>query len=470
MGNKQLGFWVLTALVVGNMVGSGIFMLPRSLAEVASPAGVLWAWLLTGGGVLLTTLVFGSLALRKPKLVGGPQMYAQALFKEGSQASALAGYLVAWGYWVANFAGNVAIITTFASYLSTFFPILTSGSALFNIGSFTVKTGNLLTFLVCSALLWGMHGLILRGIEGAGKVNFVATAAKVLGFAFFIIAALWAFQASNMLPMDQPRVDDAGATVGLLGQINSAAVTTLWAFVGVESAVVFSSRARRQQDVKRSTIFGLAIALAIYMGITVLVMGALTQDALIASEKPLVDALNAVIGPSGSYLMAGLGLISLLGSTIGWIMLSAEVPYQAAKRGIFLPVFGKENKNGTPVNSMVITNIMSQLLIFSTMSQSVGKAFDFMITIATLAYLVPYIIATVYQLKLVFTGETYDLQPKGRVADGLIAALATVYSLWVIKAGTADMETFLLGIGMLVAGIVFYPWVLKAHHRFQKQF
>ena len=284
MSNKKLGLWVLTALVVGNMVGSGIFMLPRSLAEVASPSGVLWAWLLTGGGVLLTALVF----------------------KEGSQASALAGYIVAWGYWVANFAGNIAIITTFASYLSTFFPILTSEAPLFNIGSFTVKTGNLLTFLVCSALLWGMHALILHGIEGAGKVNFAATAAKVLGFAFFIIVALWAFQASNLLPMNQPRVDEGGATVGLLGQINNAAVATLWAFVGVESAVVFSSRARRQKDVKRATILGLVIALVIYMGITVLVMGALTQETLIASEKPLVDALNAVFGSSGSYLMAGL--------------------------------------------------------------------------------------------------------------------------------------------------------------------
>ena len=465
MSNKKLGFWVLTALVVGNMVGSGIFMLPRKLAEVASPAGVLWAWLLTGGGVLLTALVFGSLALRKPQLVGGPQMYAQALFKEGSQASVIAGYIVAWGYWVANFAGNVAIITTFASYLSTFFPILTSEAPLFNIGSFTVKTGNLLTFLVCSALLWGMHTLILRGFEGAGKVNFVATAAKVLGFAFFIIAALWTFQASNMLPMDQPRVDESGATFGLLGQINNAAVATLWAFVGVESAVVFSSRARRQKDVKRSTILGLVIALGLYMAITVLVMGALTQNELIASEKPLVDALNAVVGSSGSYLMAGLGLISLLGSTIGWIMLSSEVPYQAAKRGMFLPLFGKENKNGTPVNSMIITNTLSQLLIFSTMSQSMAAAFDFMITIATLAYLVPYIIATVYQLKLVFTGETYELQPKNRVTDGIIATVATIYSLWVIKAGTADMNTFLMGVGMLAAGIVFYPWVLKAHHR-----
>lgn len=99
LDKRNLGFWVLTALVVGNMVGSGIFMLPRSLAEVASPGGVMSAWIITGFGVLMTALVFGNLSLRKPELNGGPQNYAKALFKENTQSSLLGGYLVSWGYW-----------------------------------------------------------------------------------------------------------------------------------------------------------------------------------------------------------------------------------------------------------------------------------------------------------------------------------------------------------------------------------
>ncbi|KEO85242.1 amino acid permease [Tumebacillus flagellatus] len=466
MNNRNLGFWVLTALVVGNMVGSGIFMLPRSLAEVASPGGVLLAWLFTGAGVLMTALVFGNLAVRKPNLTGGPQMYAKALFQEGTEASTLSGYIVAWGYWVANFAGNVAIITTFASYLSTFFPILTSEAHLFSIASLDVSVGHFLTFVVCSAMLWGMHALILRGIEGAGKINLVATTTKVLGFAFFIIAALFAFQKSNMLPLVADKTGDAGETFGLLTQISHAAVTTLWAFVGVESAVVLSSRARKQSDVKKATIVGLLTAVVIYMGISVLVMGTLSQSVLVQSEKPLVDSLSAVIGNSGSYLMAGLGLISLLGSTIGWIMMSSEVPYQAAKIGLFPKLFLKDNAKGAPVRSLTITNCMSQLFIFSTISQSVSKAFDFVILVATLAYLVPYVVASVYQLKLVFTGEGYtNLESKQRFVDGLIAALSTLYSLWVIKAGSGDMKTFLLGIGMLVIGLVFYPFLRGVKNR-----
>ncbi|ANB59821.1 amino acid permease [Anoxybacteroides amylolyticum] len=461
MQQNKLGLWMLTALVVGNMVGSGIFMLPRSLTEAASPLGVILAWLLTGGGVLMTALVFGNLAIRKPDLNGGPQIYAKELFPKGSSISILSGFMSSWGYWIGNFAGNVAIITTFASYLSTFFPILTSKQALFTIGSTDIKLGNLLTFLVCTALLWGMHFIILRGIEGAGKLNFIATAAKVLGFFLFIVISLFAFERSNIGSFVAPRYDEAGHTVSLLGQVNNAAVATLWAFIGVESAIVFASRAIKQSDVKRATILGLLIALAIYIGISVLVMGLLPQKQLIQSEKPLVDAIQTILGPSGGYILAGLGLVSLLGSTLGWVLLSAEVPYQAAKQGLFMRSFLKENKKGMPSFSLLLSNSLAQMFIFSTISHSMSAAFDFVIYIATLAYLIPYFIASVFQLKLTWTGETYEKTGKSRIADGIIALLATIYSIWVIIAGTADIKTFLFGIALLASGIFFYPQVKK---------
>ncbi|MDM5338279.1 amino acid permease [Fictibacillus enclensis] len=461
MNEHKLGLPVLTALVIGNMVGSGIFMLPRSLAEVASPGGVLGAWLVTGLGVLLTALVFGNLALRKPSLNGGPQNYAKALFKEDSETSLVAGYLVGWGYWVANFAGNVAIITTFASYLSTFFPVMTSKQPLFTAGSTDVTLGGGITFLVCSALLWGLHFMILKGIEGAGKANLVATVAKVAGFLFFILICLFAFQSSYLTPFVEPKPSSSGETIGFMGQLNAAAMSTLWAFVGVESAVVFSNRAKRQNDVKKATIFGLLIALLIYIGITVLVMGTLPQKELIHSQKPLVDALESVIGPSGSSIMAILGLISLFGATIGWILLAAEVPYQAANKSMFIPAFAKENRYGAPSFSLIVTNIMTQLFIFSVVSQSMADAFDFVIFVATLAFLVPYLMASLYQVKLVFSGETYEGASRSRFGDGLIAVLAALYSLWVIKAGTEDIKTFLFGMSLLISGIVFYPLVRK---------
>jgi len=456
--SKKLGLWILTALVVGNMVGSGIFMLPRSLSEAASPAGVLSAWLVTGFGVLMTALVFGNLAIRKPKLNGGPQIYAKELFKPGSNASTMSGFMASWGYWIGNLAGNIAIITTFAGYLSTFFPVLTNQAELFTIGSFTLKVGNALTFAVCTILLWGVHFIILKGIENAGKINLLATAAKVIGFFLFILVGLFAFQKANMLPFVAPRYDEAKQAIGLFGQINNAAITTLWAFIGVESAVVFASRAKKQLDVKRATMLGLLIALAIYIGISTLVMGMLNHDVLIASDKPLIDAISTVLGPVGGKILGGVGLISLFGSTIGWVMLSAEVPYQAAKQGLFLPAFLKVNKKGIPTFSLTVTNILGQLFIFSTISNTISSAFDFMIVVATLSYLVPYFISSIFQLKLVITGETY-INMKSRVIDGVIAVVSTIYSIWVIYAGTADIKTFTFGMILLASGILFYKWV-----------
>jgi arginine:ornithine antiporter/lysine permease len=161
-------------------------------------------------------------------------------------------------------------------------------------------------------------------------------------------------------------------------------------------------------------------------------------------------------------------LISLFGSTIGWIMLSAEVPYQAAKQGLFLPIFLKENKKGIPTFSLIVTNIVGQLLMFSTVSKSISGAFDFIIIIATLAYLVPYLISSVYQLKLVVTGETYK-GDKSRVADGVIAFLATIYSVWVIIAGTADLKTFIYGIILIASGIFFYGPIRKKRTKVEQK-
>jgi len=460
MKRNKLGLWLLTALVVGNMVGSGIFMLPRSLSAAASPAGVLLGWAVTGAGVLMLALVFGNLAIRKPELSGGPQIYAKALFKKSRTLSVLAGFMSSWGYWIGNIAGYVAVITTFASYLSIFFPVMNSKNVLFTVGAFELKAGNAVTFVICSVLLWGTHALILRGIESAGKFNFVATVAKVIGFFLFIVIALFAFQQSNIGPFVDTRTS-GGETVGLLGQVNSAAVATLWAFIGIESAVVFASRAKKEGDVKKATILGLVISLIIYVGISILTMGLLTQSELQQSQNPLVDAISSILGSTGGNVLAIVGLISLIGSTVGWVLLSSEVPYQAAKQNVFFTSFTKVNEKGMPTVALWISNAIAQVLLLSTVSNSIASAFDFIIYVATLAYLVPYLISSVYQLKLGLTGETYE-NGKGRALDIVVAVLATVYSAWVVVAGTADIKTFLLGVAMIVSGIIFYPFLLRS--------
>ncbi|MBG9804707.1 amino acid permease [Brevibacillus laterosporus] len=462
MTTKKWGAWMLTAIVVGNMVGSGIFMLPASLARLASPLAVTLAWLLTGFGVLLIGLVFGNLAIRRPDLTAGPQSYASALFRNPRRGKVF-GFIIAWGYWVANWSGNVAIITTFAGYLSTFFPIMKQTSVLFQIGSFPVETGKLITFLVCTIYLWGTHFILCRNTLVAGRLNFMATATKVIGFVFFMVAALSIFQWSMMGSFYYP-MSEVGSTVehGLLEQINLAAISTLWAFVGIESASILSARARSQRDVKIATILGLVIVVCIYVLITLLTMGVLPVEALRHSDKPLADALVAIMGPTGGIVLALLAIFSLMGTTIGWILVGSEVSYQAAQAGMFPKIFEKTNQHGSPAQALLITNLCTQIFVFSTISNTIAGAFTFVITVATLAYLIPYIVSALYQLKLVYTGETYRIgETRTRVLDGCVGILATLYSLWVIKTGIADLKTLLLGMGLFFSAILIYPFAFK---------
>ena len=190
-------------------------------------------------------------------------------------------------------------------------------------------------------------------------------------------------------------------------------------------------------------------------------MGALSQEALQQSHKPLVDALQVAIGTSGAYILGFLALISLFGSTVGWIVVSSEVPYQAAKSNLFPAFFGKTNKKGSPVNSLTITNLLTQFFLFATVSGTITEAYEFAMVVATLAYLIPYFVSVLYQVKLIITGETYINMKRSRLVDGIISIVALVYTLWVIKTGTADLKTFSLGIGLFVFGLVLYPLLMK---------
>ncbi|MGG1399704.1 amino acid permease [Bacillus salipaludis] len=466
MENKKWGLWILTTFVVGNMVGGGIFMLPSNMAQVASPFGSMAAWGITGLGVLFIALVFGNLSTRKPELKAGPQSYAQAMFSS-PKAGRIAGYSMAWGYWAANWAATASVIITFAGYLSTFFPIMQSSKVLFTAGSFSLELGKFINFMVCTVMLWGIQAILSKSFNDGGKLNFIATAAKVIGFALFIVMTLFIFDAAN-IGNGKEFIDKAGKSVLFGSQINSAAILTLWAFIGIESAVMLSNRAKSQRDVKMATIIGLIISLVIYIGITLLTMGALPVEALKTSQKPLVDALGQVIGSGGGKIMALLALVSLFGSTVGWIVVSSEVPYQAAKDQLFPAFFAKTNRKGSPINSLTLTNIMTQIFLFSTISGTISEAYNFVIVVATLAYLIPYLVSALYQLKLVLTGETYDTIKGSRVRDGVITVLTLVYSLWVIKTGTADMKTFFLGIGLFVVGLVLYPFVMKKQNVMEK--
>ncbi|MGM9986050.1 MAG: amino acid permease [Bacillaceae bacterium] len=455
MKEKRWGVFMLSAIVVGNMVGAGIFMLPTTLAKTASPLGILIAWIATGMGVLMLALVFGNLAIQRPDLPNGPQSHAYKLFDNETYGT-IATFSMVWGYWVANWSSNVAILTSLTGYLSTFFPILQDGTILFSLHTFTITKGQFSTFLVCSSLLWINHFILLKSVHSGGKISFIATITKVLGFALFIFIALFLFDKQKMGPFYTESFYEGEKTT-LFEQINNAAILTLWAFIGIESAVLLSNRAISTKAVKQATIFGLLLTLIIYIGISFLTLGTIPIKQLQQSERPLVDALMTVLGENAGYVMAILAIISLLGSLIGWILLSAEVAYQNAKAGLFLSIFAKENKHNSPSTSLWVTNGMSQLFIFSTISGSINEAYEFVITVATLAYLIPYLVSPLFQLKLIIRGQL--TQP---ISNCIFAILGLVYAIWVIITGTSDLLTFALGIGLFFVGFLLYPFMKRS--------
>ncbi|WP_088226094.1 amino acid permease [Desulfosporosinus sp. FKB] len=462
MNDKKLGFWLLTALVTGNMVGSAIFMLPQSLSNVGSPAGVLLAWLFTGLGVLMLAHVYGQLSDFKPELIGGPPSYTRELFGGKSKLGQIMGFEISWGYWTSNSPGNAAILITLVGYLTYFLPILQSKTILFSLGSFNVQIGNFLSFAIASAVLWFVHYLMFKGTYAASKINFFATVTKILGFIFFIIIALSIFDVTYLHPFIAEKTLKSGETIGLFQQMNQGAILTLWAFVGVESAVWLSGRAKRLQDVKWATLTGLIIALAIYLLITFLAMGALPAKELMVADKPLVDVLTKIIGSKGSFIMAALGVLSMLGATVGWILLSVEVPYQSARLNLFPHWFVKENKNGAPYRAAWITNALTQLFLLSMISDTIANAFNEMIIIATLANLVPYLFSGIYSLVVVLKGENYEkINLWKRLLDGTMALGASLYSFWVLKSGLSDLKTLVLGMLLIVSGLILVPLLPK---------
>ncbi|AFM40558.1 amino acid transporter [Desulfosporosinus acidiphilus SJ4] len=461
MSSKKLGFWLLTALVTGNMVGSAIFMLPQSLSNIGSPAGVLLAWLFTGLGVLMLAHVYGQLSDFKPELIGGPPSYTRELFGQ-NKLGQIMGFEISWGYWTSNSPGNAAILITLVGYLTYFLPVLQSKTVLFTLGLFNIQVGNFLSFIIASLVLWFVHYLMFKGTYAASKINFFATITKILGFIFFIIIALSIFDITYLHPFIAEKTLKSGETLGLFQQMNQGAILTLWAFIGVESAVWLSGRAKRQQDVKWATLTGLLIALAIYLLITFLAMGALPAKELMVADKPLVDVLTKIIGPKGSFIMATLGVLSMLGATVGWILLSVEVPYQSARLNLFPHWFVKENKNGAPYRAAWITNGLTQLFLLSMISDTIANAFNEMIVIATLANLVPYLFSGIYSLKVVLKGENYGKIKIGkRFLDGTMALGASLYSLWVLKTGLSDLKTLALGMLLIVSGLVLVPLLPK---------
>ena len=434
--SARLGLGALVALVVGSMIGGGVFSLPQNMASGAAPAAVLIGWLITAVGMLALALVYQSLSVRKPALESGPYAYARAGFGD------FVGFNSAWGYWLSAWLGNVSYAVLIFGTLSYFFPAFGSGN------TWEAIVG-------ASVFLWLVHALILFGVREAAIVNIVTTIAKLAPIFVFVVLVLAAFNAPTFsFDFWGSMAPDLGS---IMTQVKSTMLVTLWVFIGIEGASVVSARAARRSDIGRATVVGFLTALGVYVLVSLLSFGVMTQAELAAlpDTASTADVLERVAGPWGAVLIR-LGLIvSVAGAFLSWTLFAAEIPAVAAQDHMMPSLFGKTNAKGSPAGSLWITNILVQaFLIVTYFSESTYTALFY---IASVAILVPYVFSGAYAFKLALSREGYGAgEPRTR--DLVFGLIATVYGVWLLYA--ADPAYLLMAALLYAPGLIFY-WIVK---------
>ena len=429
----KLGLSLLVALVVGSIIGSGIFGLPQNMAAGAGAGAILIGWTITGIGMLLLVRVYQMLSLRKPELDNGVYAYARALSGE------YVGFNSAWGYWVSAWIGNVGYLVAAFSALGYFFPIFGSGNSPAAIAG-------------ASVVLWIIHLLVLRGIQDAAVLNAVVTLAKIVPLLLFIALVAMAFQ------LDTFRLDFWGTSElgSVLDQVKSTMLVTVWVFIGIEGASVYSARARKREDVGRATIIGFLICLLLLMAVSLLSLGVLNQPTLAGLKNPsMAGVLEDAVGTWGAVLIYVGLIVSVGGGFLAWMLLAAESLFTPAGGGVMPKWLGRTNKKGVPANAMWLTNGMVQLfLIFTLFSKASYLA---LISLSTAMILLPYLFSAAYGLSLAWRGE--GVKAAIRRADVPVAALATVYCLWLLYA--AGFKYLLLSAMLYAPGVVLYAWAKR---------
>jgi arginine:ornithine antiporter/lysine permease len=435
--SKQLKLGALVALVVGSMIGGGIFSLPQNMAASASAGAILIGWAITAVGMLTLAFVFQSLANRKPELDAGVYAYAKAGFGD------YMGFSSAWGYWISAWIGNVSYFVLLFSTLGYFVPMFGEGNTLPAV-------------IGASIVLWGVHWLVLRGIREAAFINLVTTVAKVVPLLLFIVIAAVAFR------LDVFTVDFWGRGNLELGsvmqQVRNMMLVTVWVFIGIEGASIFSARAERRSDVGRATVIGFCSVLALLVLVNVLSMGIMSQAELAGLKNPsMAGVLEQVVGRWGAVLISVGLVVSLAGALLSWTLLCAEILFAAARDQTMPGFLRKENAKHVPVNALWLSNGLIQLFLIITLFNA--STYLSLLYLATSMILVPYFWSAAYGLLLGVRGEGYAGAPGERRKDVMVAAIATVYAMWLVYAG--GMQYVLLSALLYAPGVLFFA---KAKH------
>ena len=421
VSKRQIGLGIATTLVLGNMIGSGVFLLPASLAPYGGYSLV--GWIISAIGALLLAGVFFRLSKRAPR-AGGPYAYSREAFGD------CAGFLVAWVYWIALVGGNATIAVAFASYMSAFVPALGAHP--------------LYGALTAMAAVWVLIAVNISGIRSAGTLQVVTTTLKILPL---LALALFGFVHFN------PHFLAPGPHAGSpLSAINICVAATLFAFIGVECATIPAGHVRDpEKTIPRATLLGTAIAATLYIACTAAVMGLLPASELATSQAPFADAGRLLWGGWAGWLIAGAAAISCFGALNGWTLIAGQFPHAVAKDGLFPKFFAHESARGTPVPALLVAGVINSLMVLANYSRGMVAMFTFMVLLTTLGNVVCYLVCTIADGVLAHRSG----RPL-RLRELLLAIGAFGFCLWAVIG--AGKEAVFWNVVLLALGVPLYAW------------
>ena len=413
---RAFGFWICLALVIGNMIGSGFFLMPATLAPFGwnGVAG----WVVTTAGALCLAIVFGSLVRSLPK-AGGPYAYSREAF------GPFAAFVVAWSYWLSMWIGNVAIATGVVAPLSTVFPGITENSA-----------------LITLALVWGLTAINCHGAKTVGQIQLVTTLLKFLPLVAVVLLAILVLGTGGGEAAPSLRARDLSLT-GETG-IAAAAALTLWSFLGLESATVPAERiANPRRTIARATLIGVVLTGIVYTFTCSSVALLMPPERVASSGAPMAEFIGAHWGTSAATIIALFAALAAFGTLNGWILMQGELPWAMARDGVFPAWMAKLSRRGTPVRAHVTASLLLTAVLALNQWRSMTDLFEFLILLATTATLVAYFACSLAALKLGVDRKKAPIF--------IVAALFSVWAIW--GAGT---EAALWGAVLLASGVPIY--------------
>lgn len=366
---KKMGFWAVTSLVAGSQIGTAIFLLPASMASFG-PAG-LCSWLVTATGAMLLAFCFAGLCSRIPK-TGGPHAFIETAFGK------TLGFFSAWTYWIISWLSTPMVVFSIVSYLT---PLL----------------GNLHPVVILTlelSILAMVTAINLRGVRSAGQVEFVFTVLKLLPLLLVPVAGLFVFEPSYFVPFNP-------TTESTFSVLNSAALLTLFGFIGVESATAPADSVENpQKTIPRAIITGTLLVAVVYIFSSVVIMGVVPREALMASKAPFADAAQYIFGGNWHLVISLAASIVCLGTLNAWVLTSGQIALGAANDGHLPEIFTKKNAQGAPKWGLIVSSLGMTPVLFITMNQDLISQVNFIIDVSVTAFLFVYIVSVLSYIKL----------------------------------------------------------------------